>query len=226
MNPKRVVIAGAGGVLGIALAREFAEAGYTVVGLRRHEAKVDPAIRTVRCDLRDPVTTHEVVARLVEEFAGIDVLICNAAHLSVAPFADLREEDFETAWRVGVGSAIGAVRAAVPSMLSQRRGAILFTGATGSLRGSARFAAFAAAKFALRGLAQSLAREYQPLGVHVAHVVIDGVLRDSPSVTRFGKDVERTIDPQHAAQTYRWLAEQAPSAWTHEVDLRSQAERF
>lgn len=213
-------------MLGTALVREFSEAGYAVAGLRRKPAAVEPAVRYVACDLEDCAKTRDAVARLVAEFAGIDVLICNAAHLRLDSFADLHVDEFETAWRVGVGSAIGAVQAAIPSMLARRRGTILFTGATASLRGTARFAAFASAKFALRGLAQSLAREYQPQGVHVAHVVLDGVLRGSPSEARFNREAERTLDPRETARTYRWLAEQAPSAWTHEVDLRCHTERF
>jgi NAD(P)-dependent dehydrogenase (short-subunit alcohol dehydrogenase family) len=226
LSARLAVIVGSGGVLGTALAHEFTDAGYDVRGLRRADAALGPASRSVSCDLRDPSATQAAVARFAAEHEGIDVLICNAAQLTVAPFAALSDDDFDTAWRVGVGSVIGAVRAAVPGMVSRRRGSIIVTGATGSLRGSARFAAFSAAKFALRGLAQSLAREYQPHGVHVAHVVIDGVLKDSPSVARFGKDVERTIEARDAARSYRWLAEQPPSAWTHEVDLRSATETF
>ena len=92
--------------------------------------------------------------------------------------------------------------------------------------GRSVFAAFAAAKFGLRGLAQSLARELQPQGIHVAHVVLDGFLLGSPSVQRFGGPAPRTIDPAEVARAYRWLAEQNRSAWTHELVLRPNSERF
>ena len=156
----------------------------------------------------------------------MDVAVCNAAHLVVAPFADLALEDFDESWRVSLGSAFACARAVLPAMAARGRGALLMTGATGSIRGTARFAAFAAAKFALRGLAQSLAREYQPAGVHVAHVVLDGVLRGSASERRFAKDEGQCIEPQAVESIYRQLAEQPASAWTHELDLRPHRERF
>jgi len=103
---------------------------------------------------------------------------------------------------------------------------VIFIGATASVRGSAKFAALAAAKFALRGFAQALARECQPQGVHVVHLVIDGLLRGSPSIARFGGSEARAIPPAEVARACRWLAAQPPSAWTHELDMRSSAERF
>ena len=152
------------------------------------------------------------------------MLICNAAWFVRAPFLELDSGSFEKAWRACMNSAIGATSAALPLMLKQRHGTILFTGATASLRGSASFAAFAAAKFALRGLAQSLAREFQPRSIHIVHVVLDGVLKESAG--RFGVNPARAICARDAARVYRLLAEQPPSAWTHELDLRPSAETF
>ena len=215
MNTRTVVVVGAGGVLGQALLAEFGGAGYHVVGLRRAD-----------CDLGDADAVRCALERVVAGVKPVDTLICNAAHLTMVPFAELRLSDFETAWRVSVGGAVGAVQAVLPGMLRQGKGAILLSGATGSVRGTARFAAFASAKFALRGLAQSLAREVQPQGVHVAHVVLDGLVRGSPSIKKFGGSETRSIDPLEAAQAYRWLAEQPSSAWTHELDLRPHNERF
>jgi NAD(P)-dependent dehydrogenase (short-subunit alcohol dehydrogenase family) len=102
----------------------------------------------------------------------------------------------------------------------------VFTGATGSVRGGRRSAAFASAKFALRGLAQSLAREFGPAGVHVAHVVIDGLVWSERSRARFGAQQETSMDPRAIAAAYRHLVEQHPSAWTHELDLRPHQGRF
>lgn len=215
MSTRSAVIVGAGGVLGQALQAEFAGAGYRVVGLRRND-----------CDLGDADAVREVLARLAETQGAVDTLIYNAAHLVMAPFAELAVADFEAAWRVSVGGAVGAVQAVLPGMLRAGSGTLIFSGATGSVRGTARFAAFASAKFALRGLAQSLAREVHAQGVHIAHVVLDGLLRGSPSIQRFGGNEGRSIDPVDAARAYRWLAEQPPSAWTHELDLRPQSERF
>jgi len=227
VNGRVVLVVGAGGVLGAATCDEFADAGYTVVGLRRAAAaEANAAVRFLACDLWNPVATWRVVHEIVVKLGHVDVVVCNAAHLAVAPFEELALEDFETSWRVGVGTTVAAARAVLPSMTQRRNGTLIITGATASIRGTARFSAFAASKFALRGLAQSLAREYQPQGVHVAHVVLDGVLRGSPSVARFAKHEDNCLEPRHVAATFRHLAEQHASAWTHEIDLRPHAERF
>jgi NAD(P)-dependent dehydrogenase (short-subunit alcohol dehydrogenase family) len=226
---RHVVIAGGGGVLGHALGREFAAAGYAVSSLRRQPGATAPssrALHVVACDLRDPSATREALARAAAERGPVDVLVYNAAHLVIAPVAELTATDFDESLRVGVGAAFHCVHAVVPSMRSRGGGTILCTGATASMRGSARFAALAAAKFALRGFAQALARELQPQGIHVAHVVLDGLLLGSPSVQRFGGADSRAIDPAETARAYRWLAEQNRSAWTHELDLRPHSERF
>lgn len=215
MAARIVVIAGAGGVLGEALRREFGEAGDTVVGLRRADV-----------DLADGEAVRQRIAAVEAEHGRIDVLVCNAARLLIAPFTETSLAEAETVWRACVTSAFGAAQGALPGMRQRGRGTIVFSGATASLRGSAKFAAFAAAKFALRGLAQSLAREVQPEGVHVAHVVIDGLLRGSPSSQRFAKPEAPMLDPADVARSYRWLADQPPSAWTHELDLRPPGEKF
>ena len=226
---RHVVIAGGGGVLGHALGQEFAAAGYVVTSLRRLRkvaAGERDAVHTVACDLRDRAATRDALARAAAARGPVDVLVCNAAHLVVAPVAELTAGDFDESLRVGVGAAFHCVQAVLPSMLARGSGTILCSGATASMRGSARFAALAAAKFALRGFAQALARELQPQGIHVAHVVLDGLLLGSPSVQRFGGDDSRSIDPAEAARAHRWLAEQNRSAWTHELDLRPHSERF
>ena len=214
MNTRVALIVGAGGVLGAATREEFAGAGYTVVGLRRTEDGVGEG-QTIPCDLQNPAVIWRVIHEVVGKYSHVDVVVCNAAHLAVAPFEELPLEEFETSWRVGVGTAVAAARAVLPTMTLRRSGALIFVGATASIRGTARFSAFAASKFALRGLAQSLAREYQPHGVHVVHVVLDGVLL-----------YDRGPEPRHVASTFRQLAEQHASTWTHEIDLRPQGERF
>ena len=138
----------------------------------------------------------------------------------------MKTADFEATWRTSVLGAVACAQAVLPGMVQCGRGALIFSGATASIRGAARFAAFAVAKFALRGLAQSLAREYHAQGVHVTHVVLDGLLRGSKSVARFGGRDKAAIDPTEVAKTYRWLAEQEQSAWTHELDLRPASEKF
>lgn len=214
MSGETALIVGAGGVLGEALQAEFHEAGYQVLGLRRGD-----------CDLQDAASVTRTVAAITAE-RKVGVLVCNAAKLTIAPFLELGATDLESCWRASVLSAAGAARAVVPGMLHARAGTILFTGATASLRGSAQFAAFAVAKAGLRALAQSLAREYQAQGIHVAHVVLDGVLRGSASAARLQLGDDRCLDPHAVARTYRHLAEQPRSAWTHELELRPASERF
>jgi NAD(P)-dependent dehydrogenase (short-subunit alcohol dehydrogenase family) len=227
MIEKSALVVGAGGVLGAAVCAEFVRAGYRVVGLRRAAAADDAAgVRYVGCDLADPEATGRVASSVVAALGRVDVVVCNAAHLVIAPFGELSFEAFEESWRVSAGSAFAAARAVLPSMTARGQGALIVSGATGSRRGTARFAAFAAAKFALRGLTQSLSREYQPLGVHIAHVVLDGLLRGSASAARNEAPPDQCIDPAEVATIYRLLAEQEASAWTHELDLRPKSGRF
>jgi NAD(P)-dependent dehydrogenase (short-subunit alcohol dehydrogenase family) len=222
MTHRAAVIAWAGGILGRALATEFSSGGYSVTGLRRSvEAQGGQNWREIACVLSNPEDCRSVVEAIAAaESAPVEVLILNAAHLSAAPFLELKYEHFEACWRACVAGAIGCLQGVLPAMLKRARGTIIFSGATASTRGSAGFAAFAAAKFALRGLAQSLAREYHPHGVHVAHVVLDGLVRGSPSVSRFGGREDRTLCPEEVARMYRLLCEQPRSSWTHELDFR------
>jgi NAD(P)-dependent dehydrogenase (short-subunit alcohol dehydrogenase family) len=225
MRQRLALIVGGGGVLGGALTRALARDGYAVFSLRRAlAANTDATV--LACDLSDADKVHDAVASVAREHGAVDLLVHNAAHFVAAPFDELTAADFDLAWQVGFCSAVSAAQAALPGMVARGSGTLLFTGATAALRGSARFAAFASVKFAVRGLAQSLAREYQPRGIHVAHVVLDGLLRGSPSVARFGGTDERSIDPDDAAQAYLGLAKQPRSSWSHELDLRPWSERF
>ena len=219
------VVAGAGGVLGRALVDRFAAAGYAVGTLRRGSASPGAAAGE-SCDLGDAAAVEAAAARLVAALGDADVLVCNAAQLIVAPFQELAAADFEAPWRVAVAGAAASVRAVLPAMRRRGRGTVIFSGATASKRGAARFAAFSSAKFALRGLAQALAREVQPEGVHVVHVVLDGLLRGSPSAARFGAAGANLLDPAAAAAAYLGLVDQPDSAWSHEIDLRPAGERF
>lgn len=223
---KTAIIVGAGGVLGSALCDEFSAAGYTIARIHRQHAIIESMQFSVTCDMSNPESIRNTIDSIIRVTGDASVLVCNAGTLVMKPFAEQTLDEFDTCWRVNVGAALGAIQAAIPQMIKQQSGCILLSGATASLRGSAKFAAFSASKFALRGLAQSLAREYQPLGIHVAHVVLDGILRGSASATRFHKDEEQCIDPVAAAQQYRWLAEQPVSAWTHEIDIRPLSEKF
>lgn len=229
-----LLLAGIGPGLGISLARTFAGAGYDVIGVARSTV-VEQAAQTVvagagrdyrhiQCDLTDP---DQVADRLTPHIGEVEILIHNAHHLMIEPFATTTPTAFERVWRVACLSAMTVAQVALPPMLARGRGTILLTGATAALRGAARFSAFASAKFALRGLSQSLAREYAGTGIHVAHIVLDGLIDEPQSDNRFGPaDAGDRMDPEAIADTYLALASQPATAWTQEIDLRPAAERF
>lgn len=227
-----LVIAGAGEGLAASIATTFAQGGYDIVGLARSDRSAQHLTRLVReaggtylhatCDLAQP---EQVGAALRPHVERIGVLVHNAAAFVMKPFAETTPAEFENAWRVANLGAFVVSQIVLPHMVARGAGTVIFTGATAALRGGAKFAAFASAKFALRGLAQALAREYGPQGVHVAHVVIDGMIDSATTDRRAGPGSQR-MDPAAIARAYLYLAEQHPSAWTHELDLRPSAERF
>jgi NAD(P)-dependent dehydrogenase (short-subunit alcohol dehydrogenase family) len=227
------LIAGIATGLGASLAEAFAVAGHDVLGLARSDrcaaevaervAGAGGAYTHSRCDLTDG---GQVIDALRGWEGRIDVFVYNAHELFVAPLERTTFADVERLWRVGCHGAAHVALHLLPGMAARGRGTALFTGATASLRGSASFAAFAAAKFALRGFAQALAREYAPQGVHVAHVVIDGLIDEPQSDARWGAAATGRMDPRAVAQTYVHLAAQDRSAWTQEIDLRPQGGKF
>jgi NAD(P)-dependent dehydrogenase (short-subunit alcohol dehydrogenase family) len=163
--------------------------------------------------------------------APLHVAIQNAGGNRPSPFLKVTAEVFEEHWRAHAFAGFLLAQAVLPNMLGRRTGTIIFTGATGSLRGSANFSPFAAAKAALRMTAQSLAREFGPQGIHVAHVIVDGVIDGDraraamPGVhERFGED--GLLHPDKIAAMYLVLHRQHRSAWTHELDVRPWSEKF
>ena len=228
---RTLLITGIAEGLGAEIAGTFARAGYDVFGLSRSDRRPKPSARSVEgggryihllCDLASPADVSLALRPVAE---GIDVLIHNAQLLTIKPFADISTEEFEQVWRVACLGAMASAQAVLPHMAARRQGTVIFSGATAGLRGGANFSAFASAKFALRGLAQALAREFGPNGVHIAHVVIDGLIEGPQTDLRFGPAAGR-IDSKSVAQAYLDLAAQNPSAWTQEMDLRPFAEKF
>lgn len=225
-----VVIAGASPGLGAALAARF-HRDATVVALGHVPAITDvaaeiPSVVPIACDLTDPVDVDRAVTEIETAFAAPDIVIYNAHRIELQPALDTTVDAFAETWRVGCLGAFVVSRRVIPRMRERGAGTLVFTGATGSVRGGKRSAAFASAKFALRGLAQSLARELGPEGVHVAHVVVDGVIWSERSRARFGVERDAAIDPHAVAATYHHLVGQDRSAWTHELDLRPHHDRF
>lgn len=220
------LIAGAGVGLGAALMARFQSGGYQAVGLARQARETRDGSEIVAVDLTEADRVADVVSRLTDRLGPPSVVIHNPAKLIIAPFAETSVEEFERAWRAMALSAAILAGETLPLMAAQKQGAFLVSGATASLRGGARFSAFASAKFALRGLTQSLAREFQSQGVHVAHVILDGIVDTVESRALHGLDPRRMMNPADIADAYWHLAHQPQSTWTHELDLRPMSEAF
>lgn len=218
------IVAGAGPGLGQSLVGSFGQNGYTAFGLNRTVPK--GAANILAVDLTDQTQTAPLLNNLIQTHGAPALVVHNAAKLHIAPFADTSPADFETVWRAMVLSAVNLVQVVLPAMAEAGGGTFIVSGATASLRGGANFAAFATAKAGLRALTQSLAREYGPKGIHVAHVILDGIVDTAASRDLHGLDPERMMKQEDIAQVYLSLFKQPRSTWTHELDLRPMGEAF
>lgn len=229
MAIESVLIAGVGPGLGSALVDTFVAAGYEVVAAARRASELDErdGVHPVDCDLTEPDAVGALFARIERERAPLAAAVYNAGAFEPAEVADIDPDRFEHCWRVGCYGGFLVGREAARILRARGAGTIVFTGATASLRGGARFANLASPKFALRALAQSMARELGPAGVHVAHVIIDGQIR-SPRYESLldERGPDSLLEPTAIAETYLALHRQPRSAWTHELDLRPWVERF
>lgn len=223
-NAGLVLIAGAGNGLGVSLMKKFSAAGYDPVGINR--SKADGDVDILQADLTSMKESQAAVEAAIEKYGSPKIVIHNTAQLTIKPFLEMDEGEFEYVWRNMVLSAHNLARASIIPLISGGGGAFIVSGATASLRGGNKFSAFASAKFALRGLTQSLAREFQPKGVHVAHVILDGIIDTPKSRELHGMDPARMMSPDDIAQAYLDLAHQPQSTWTHELDLRPASESF
>ncbi len=233
---KTAVIAGVGPALGASLCRAFSRQGYTVTGLCRHSEPLPPTFAALNndldkfvplsADLTDKDQVEAAFTFIEREQPPLRVAIYNVAQFHMNPFDAVDPDIFEAVWRASAYGAMVFAKTALPLMMAVGGGTLIFTGATASVRGGKHFSAFASAKFALRGLAQSLAREYGPRGVHVAHVIVDGMIGRSAASSVFRKDEDRAISPDELADIYTDLARQKPSAWTQELDVRPATETY
>jgi len=234
VNSGVVVVAGAGPGLGRALAQRFIQSGMRAALLARNADRLGELAASLgaeawphACDLTDPNAVAAAFDRLERDLGPAQCVIFNAGTYRPGAVVDIAHEDFLECWKVGCYAGFLVGQQAARRMVARGSGTILFTGATASLRGSARFANLASPKFALRALAQSMARELGPRGVHVAHVIIDGQIR---SLARAPADPAATPDsqlaPEAIAESYRQLHFQQRSAWTLELDLRPWVEKF
>lgn len=224
---KSVLIVGAGAGLSASLARLLTKAGLTVALAAREPDKLktlsaETGAVAFRCDAQDQAQVASLFEALEQQAGPPDVVIYNASARARGPLATLNPDDVRKTLMVSAFGAFLVAQRAVPNMLSKGYGAILFTGASASVKGYAESAPFAMGKFALRGLAQSMARELAPKGIHVAHFVIDGQIRPRAR----GDAGDSTLDPDAIASTYLNVLMQPRSAWTWEVELRPWTERF
>ena len=234
-------VIGAGDATGSAVARRFAREGFTVCVARRNKdaltALVDQitaqggAARAFGLDARHENQVVEFFKQIETEVGPIEAVIFNVGGNVRFPILETTAQKYFKVWEMCAMAGFLVGREAARAMLPRGRGTILFTGATASLRGSAGFAAFAGGKAALRALAQSMARELGPQGLHVAHVVIDGII-DTAFAREHFAEVVRTagpdgiLNPDHIAEAYWWLYQQPRDAWTFELDLRPSTERW
>jgi len=233
MSDKVCVVTGVGPGLGASLTRRFASGGYKVAMLARSAGRLEqleqdvPGAHAFATDVTDPAAVKETCARIRRDLGPIEVLLHNAGSGVFAPFLQTTPEQFEASWRVNTYALLLLGHEVVPPMLEAGHGAIIVTGATSAWRGGASFAAFAPAKAAQRSLAQSMARSLGPRGIHVAYVIVDGVI-DIPNTRRLFPDRpdEFFLKPDAIAQTAYQLVHQDRSAWTFEMDLRPFGETW
>ncbi len=237
MGAGTAVVVGVGGGLGAALVRRFAAAGMAVVASARGSETIEALVKEiegkggralgVRADSVDEAQVVNLFRATTEAFGPPDLVVYNAGAFRPKSILETTPEDVEHCFRVGALGGFLVGREAAKAMVARGSGTIIFTGATAALRGSARYFNLAVGKFALRALAQSMARELGPRGVHVAHVVVDGQIA-GPYYQDLKKErgPDALLEPDAIAETYWQVHRQHRSAWTQEFDLRPWVEKF
>ncbi len=234
------LIVGAGDYIGSAIARRFAEGGYSVCVGRRNKDKHQPLVDEVRgsggtihpfaLDARNEDQVKAIFSDIENNIGPINLVVCNVGGNVKFPIRQTTSRVFRKVWEMACFAGFLCAREAADYMVPRKSGSIFFTGATASMRGGSGFSAFASAKFATRALAQSMARELGPQGIHVAHLIIDaGVdtkwvrdrIRDASGESALaGLHPDQLVKPDAIAQTYWQLHHQHPSCWTQELDVR------
>jgi NAD(P)-dependent dehydrogenase (short-subunit alcohol dehydrogenase family) len=237
MDGKVAAILGVGPGLGAAIARRFSREGFAVglmarrkeslSGVREEVEGTGGTALAVEADATDAASVAAAFDWVRNKLGDPGVFVYNAGAFQMGGIMELTPEQFDDCFKANCSGAFYGAQQVLPAMMEVGRGTIILTGATASMRGSANFAALAAGKFGLRALAQSVAREFGPRGVHVAHVIIDGQI-DTPRVREMSPDREEhtMLSPDAIAETYWRLYSQDPTAWTLELDLRPSVERF
>lgn len=229
------IVVGVGPGLGFALVRRFAKAGMAVAMAARAKEHLEQLLqkepvegaRAYACDATDQGSVGRLFEQAEQDLGAPELVVFNAGAFEPGSVLDTAPADFERCWRVGCFAGFLVGQAAARRMLEAGRGTILFTGATAALRGGANFANLAVPKFGLRALAQSMARELGPKGIHVGHVVIDGQIRSERYAhMAAGRGPDALLEPDAIAEAYYHLHTQPRSAWTLELDLRPWVEKF
>lgn len=240
-EPKIALVVGAGDATGGAIARRFAREGYTVCVTRRKVEKLEGLVATIEAaggsvrafgsDARREEQTVALVEEIERDIGPIDVAVYNIGGNVRFPIAETTARVYFKVWEMCAFGGFLMGREVARRMEPRGCGSILFTGATASLRGGDGYAAFAGGKHAVRALAQSMARELGPKGIHVAHVVVDGAIDTQFIAEMFPeryalKDRDGILDPEHIAEAYLMLHNQPRSTWTFEMDLRPWIETW
>lgn len=221
------VVAGAGPGNGQALARRFARAGYAVALLARDPANVAALAqelsdaRGYACDVGVAGSVARAFADIRAELGDVDALLFNAGAAVFGDVETITPDQFEASWRVNALGSLLCAQQVIPAMIARGRGSIVFVGATASRRGNVKTAAFAPAKAAQRSLAESIARQLWPKGIHVAIAIVDGIV-DTQAVRAYMSDrpAEAFVSPDAVAETIHAITEQHPQGWSFEVEVR------
>ena len=240
-DKKAILVIGAGDATGGAIARRFAREGYIACVTRRSADKLAPLVAQIQAeggeahgfasDARNEEEMVALVERIERDIAPVEVAVFNIGANVRFGITETTARVYFKVWEMACFGGFLMGREAARVMLPRGRGTIIFTGATASLRGREGFAAFAGAKHALRALAQSMARELWPKGIHVAHPIIDGAIDTEFSRTNFPeryamKDEHAIVDPNSIAEAYWQIHMQPRDAWTHETELRPWLETW
>lgn len=232
---------GAGDALGGAIARRFAREGLIAVPSRRKIKPLGELVAQIEaeggeaegipCDARDEDAVIALFDRVENEIGPVEAFVFNTGAQHRSSILDMTTKIYRQVWESAAFAGFVTGREAARRMAERGRGTIIFTGATASIRGGAHFASFAGAKHALRALAQSMARELGPMGVHVGHIIVDGMIDSEAVRAKFPDEVDALpdggmLDPDHIADAYWAMHAQPKDAWTFEMDIRPSVERW
>jgi NAD(P)-dependent dehydrogenase (short-subunit alcohol dehydrogenase family) len=237
MSERVAAVLGVGPGLGAAVARRFAGEGFCVALMARREESVAGVREEIEggggtalsfsADATDPDSVAASFERVRGELGDPEVFVYNAGAFQMGGILDLSPQQFDKCFRANCAGAFYAAQQVMPAMVEAGRGTIVLTGASAALRGRANFSALAVGKFGLRALAQSMAREFGPQGIHVSHVIVDGQINTPRAREMFPDRADHTLlSPDAIAETYWQLHSQDPTAWTLELDLRPAVESF